>query len=52
MDCDGIRVETPAALEKALAHFTASSTPAPGPAGSRPLVIEARIDPAQYEAQF
>jgi len=33
MGCDGVRVETPAALEKA-------------------LVVEARIDPSQYEAQF
>jgi acetolactate synthase-1/2/3 large subunit len=46
MDCDGVRVDTPAALEKALAGFGARS------AGSRPLVIEARIDPTQYEAQF
>jgi acetolactate synthase-1/2/3 large subunit len=46
MDCDGVRVDTPAALEKALAGFGARS------AGSRPLVVEARIEPAQYEVQF
>jgi acetolactate synthase I/II/III large subunit len=44
MDCDGVRVETPAGLEKALAGLGARS--------SRPLVVEARIDPAQYEVQF
>jgi len=49
MGCDGIRVDTPAALEKALADFGPRSQPS---AGSRPLVIEARIAPAQYEAQF
>jgi acetolactate synthase-1/2/3 large subunit len=41
--CDGIRVDTPAALEQALAGLAARS---------RPLIVEARIDPAQYEAQF
>ncbi len=46
MGCDGVRVETAAALEKALAGLAARS------AGSRPLVVEARIDPSQYEAQF
>jgi acetolactate synthase I/II/III large subunit len=46
MGCDGMRAETPAALEKALSDLAIRS------AGSRPLVIEARIDPAQYEAQF
>jgi acetolactate synthase I/II/III large subunit len=46
MDCDGVRVGTPAELEKALAGFGTRST------GSRPLVIEARIDPSQYEVQF
>jgi len=46
MDCDGVRVEDAAGLEKALAGLDDRS------AGSRPLVIEARIDPAQYEAQF
>ena len=43
MDCDGIRVDSPAALEKALAGFGTRS---------RPLIVEARVDPAQYEAQF
>jgi acetolactate synthase-1/2/3 large subunit len=43
MDCDGVRVETAAALEKALDGIEART---------RPLVIEARIDPGQYEAQF
>jgi acetolactate synthase-1/2/3 large subunit len=46
MDCDGVRVEDAAGLEKALADLGDRS------AGSRPLVIEARVDPAQYEAQF
>ncbi len=46
MGCNGVRVETPAALEKALVGLAARS------AGSRPLVVEARIDPSQYEAQF
>jgi len=46
MDCDGVRVEDAAGLEKALAGLDDRS------AGSRPLVIEARVDPAQYEAQF
>ncbi len=43
MDCDGVRVDSPAGLEKALAGFGARS---------RPLIVEARIDPAQYEVQF
>ena len=43
MDCDGVRVDSPAGLEKALAGFGARS---------RPLVVEARIDTAQYEVQF
>ena len=43
MDCDGARVDTTAGLEKALAGFGARS---------RPLVVEARIDTAQYEVQF
>jgi acetolactate synthase-1/2/3 large subunit len=42
-DCDGVRVDTPAALEKALAGLAART---------RPLIVEARIDPTQYEAQF
>ncbi len=43
MGCDGIRADSPAALRKALAGFEART---------RPLVVEARVDPAQYEAQF
>ena len=43
MDCDGVRVDSPAALEKALAGFGTRS---------RPLIVEARVDPAQYEVQF
>ena len=43
MDCDGIRADTPAALEKALEGFATRT---------RPLIVEARVDPAQYEAQF
>jgi acetolactate synthase-1/2/3 large subunit len=43
MDCDGIRADSPAALEKALEGFATRS---------RPLIIEARVDPSQYEAQF
>jgi acetolactate synthase-1/2/3 large subunit len=46
MDCDGVRVEDATGLEKALTGLGDRS------AGSRPLVIEARVDPAQYEAQF
>jgi len=46
MGCDGVRVDTPAALEKALSDLDGRS------AGARPLVVEARIDPAQYEVQF
>jgi acetolactate synthase-1/2/3 large subunit len=46
MGCDGVRADTPAALEKALADLGERSR------GSRPLVIEARIDPSEYEAQF
>jgi acetolactate synthase-1/2/3 large subunit len=43
MACDGIRVSSAAGLEKAAASLTTLT---------RPLVIEARIDTAQYEAQF
>jgi acetolactate synthase-1/2/3 large subunit len=43
MGCDGIRVDDLGALRRAL-EGTASL--------SRPLVIEARIDPAQYQSQF
>jgi acetolactate synthase-1/2/3 large subunit len=49
MGCDGVRVDSPAALEKALAGFGSRSVAA---GGGRPLVVEARIDPSQYEAQF
>ena len=41
--CDGARADTPAALEKALSGLAARS---------RPLIVEARIDPTQYETQF
>jgi acetolactate synthase-1/2/3 large subunit len=43
MDCEGIRADSPAALEKALEGFGTRT---------RPLIVEARVDPAQYEAQF
>ena len=43
MDCDGARAADPGALEKALQDLDSRS---------RPLVVEARIDPAQYESQF
>lgn len=43
MDCDGVRVTGPAELEKAVEGLDALT---------RPLVIEAVIDPAQYEKQF
>ena len=46
LGCDGVRVDTPAGLEKALCDLPARS------AGTRPLLVEARIDTAQYEAQF
>ncbi len=46
MGCDGVRVEDAAGLEKALAGLGSMS------AGARPLVIEARVDPAHYEVQF
>jgi acetolactate synthase-1/2/3 large subunit len=49
MGCDGVRVDTASGLEKALADFGPRSQAS---SGSRPLVIEARIDPAQYEVQF
>lgn len=42
MDCDGVMVDTIAGVEDAIAAQTTS----------RPLVIGARIDPAQYLAQF
>lgn len=43
MGCDGVSVDTVAGLEAALAAPRAAD---------RPLVIGARIDPAQYAAQF
>lgn len=43
MGCDGIRVEAAAEIEKALSSTERLD---------RPLVIEARVDPAQYESQF
>jgi acetolactate synthase-1/2/3 large subunit len=45
LGCDGIRVESVSSLEKALSN-------AFGAGRTRPLVIEARIDPSQYSAQF
>jgi acetolactate synthase I/II/III large subunit len=44
LGCDGIRVESVSGLEKALSSAFVSR--------ERPLVIEARIDTAQYSAQF
>jgi acetolactate synthase-1/2/3 large subunit len=44
LGCDGVRVETVSALEKALSTAFAGRY--------RPLVIEARINPSQYSAQF
>jgi len=43
MGCDGARADTPGALAKALAGFETRT---------RPLVVEARIDTSQYDAQF
>jgi acetolactate synthase-1/2/3 large subunit len=43
MGCDGVRVTSTAELEKATAGLGGLT---------RPLLIEARIEPAQYEAQF
>lgn len=43
MDCDGARVESTAELASAVKDMSSLT---------RPLVIEARIDPAQYESQF
>jgi acetolactate synthase-1/2/3 large subunit len=43
LSCDGVRVETPGELEKALDSLGTLT---------RPVVIEARIDPGQYLAQF
>jgi acetolactate synthase-1/2/3 large subunit len=43
MQCDGVRVESVSDLEKCLSGVEGLS---------RPLVVEARIDPSQYLAQF
>lgn len=43
MSCDGVRATSIAELEKALSGVTELN---------RPLVVEARIDPSQYESQF
>lgn len=43
MSCDGVRASTIGELESAVAKAADLS---------RPLVVEARIDPAQYESQF
>jgi acetolactate synthase-1/2/3 large subunit len=43
MQCDGVRVESVSELEKCLSGVEGLS---------RPLVVEARIDPSQYLAQF
>lgn len=46
LGCDGARVDSVAALERCLADATLA------PDRGRPLVIEAHVDPAQYQAQF
>ncbi|MGV9796502.1 thiamine pyrophosphate-binding protein [Mycobacterium sp. NPDC003449] len=43
MDCDGARAESVSELEKVLSDVDSLT---------RPLVVEARIDPAQYQSQF
>ncbi|WP_433297187.1 thiamine pyrophosphate-binding protein [Pseudonocardia sp. CA-142604] len=43
MDCDGVRAESRAELEKALSGIAELT---------RPLIVEARINPTQYESQF
>jgi acetolactate synthase-1/2/3 large subunit len=43
MGCDGVRVESRDELDRALKEISTQS---------RPLVVEARIDPSQYESQF
>jgi acetolactate synthase-1/2/3 large subunit len=45
LGCDGVRVESVSSLDKVLSS-------AFGTGRARPLVIEARIDTAQYSAQF
>jgi acetolactate synthase I/II/III large subunit len=46
MNCDGVLVDSVSALEAALTDFGTRA------AGTRPLLIEARIDPSQYQTQF
>lgn len=43
MDCHGVRADDAAAIEKAVAGIEGLD---------RPLVIDARIDPSQYQSQF
>jgi thiamine pyrophosphate-dependent acetolactate synthase large subunit-like protein len=43
MGCDGVMVDSAAALERVLGEKRAAG---------RPLVVGAKIDPAQYAAQF
>ena len=43
MDCDGVRAADAAELDKSLQDL---------PSLTRPLVVEARIDPSQYDTQF
>ncbi len=43
MDCDGVRVSSTGELEKALVDIGHLN---------RPMIVEARIDPSQYESQF
>lgn len=43
MGCDGLRASSPQEVEAALGGIATLS---------RPLVVEARIDPSQYESQF
>jgi len=43
MDCDGVRVGSAGELERAMAGLHERT---------RPLLVEARVDPSQYESQF
>jgi acetolactate synthase-1/2/3 large subunit len=43
MDCDGVRVDSREELDKALTGLAELS---------RPLIVEAHVDPSQYESQF
>jgi acetolactate synthase-1/2/3 large subunit len=43
MDCDGVRADSISSLEKVLDGMDKLD---------RPLVVEARVDPSQYESQF